>query len=137
MTAQGEQNWQPITMLPTIAEIVTGMLESAAEQHRLLSSARPYSLDNATLDRVERVYRDGLDGHVAFERQVDRWQREYPGAEGLAELAEQVARLHPAYQQVLDLAHQQRGNTIEALMSKSDQQVGLEALLGWRQPPSR
>ncbi|HEY4006870.1 MAG TPA: hypothetical protein VGM60_17030 [Pseudonocardia sp.] len=59
-------------MLPTIAEVVTGMLNGAADQQRLLASARPYSLDNATLDRVERVYLDGLDGHEAFENQLAR-----------------------------------------------------------------
>jgi hypothetical protein len=131
MTAEREQNWQPITMLPMFTEVVTGMLDGAAEQQQLLASARPYSsLDHATLDRVERVYRDGLDGHEAFENQLARWQREHPGAEGLAELGEQVGQLRPAYQRVLDLAAQQRDNTIEALMGKSDAQVGLEALLG-------
>jgi hypothetical protein len=129
MTAEREQNWQPITMLPMFTEVVTGMLDGAAEQQQLLASARPYSsLDHATLDRVERVYRDGLDGHEAFENQLARWQREHPGAEGgLAELGEQVGQLRPAYQRVLDLAAQQRDNTIEALMGKSDAQVGLEA----------
>lgn len=133
MTAMPEQNWQPITMLPTIAQIVTDMLDGADEQHHLLAGARPYSLDNATLDRVERVYRDGMDGHEAFENQVTRWQRDHPGAEGLADLADQVSQLRPAYQRVLDLAHQQRANTIEALMSKSDLQVGIEALFGDRE----
>jgi hypothetical protein len=63
-----------------------------------------------------------------------KWQREHPGAEGLAALAENVTQLRPAYQRVLDLAKQQRANTIEVLMNKSDAQVGLEALLDdtWR-----
>ncbi len=60
-----DQNWQLITMLPTIAHVVSGMLEGAAEQHQLLASAPPYNLDNATLDRVERGYRDGLDGRCS------------------------------------------------------------------------
>jgi hypothetical protein len=38
--------------------------------------------------------------------------------------------LRPAYQRVLDLAHTQRANTIEALMGKSDLQLDLEALFG-------
>lgn len=130
MTATSEQNWQPITMLPTIAQIVTDMLEGAAEQQHLLAGARPYSLDNATLEGVERVYREGMDGHEAFENQVNRWQSDHPGAAGLSDLAEQLGQLRPAYQRVLDLAAQQRTNTIEALMSKSDLQVGLQALLG-------
>jgi hypothetical protein len=132
MTATPEQNWQPITMLPTIAQTVTDMLDGTAEQQHLLTGARPYSLDNATLDHIERVYREGLDGHSAFENQFARWQRDHPDAPDLAEFAEQVGRLRPAYQRVLDLARQQRANTIEALMGKSDLQVGLETLLGGR-----
>ncbi len=38
--------------------------------------------------------------------------------------------MRPAYQRVLDLAHTQRANTIEALMGTSDLQLGLEALFG-------
>jgi hypothetical protein len=105
---RGEPNWQPIGMLPTIAAVVTEMVDGAAEQQRLLTGARPYSLDNATLDRVEQVYRDGAADNGVFEQQVARWQREHPDAEGLAELAATVAELGPAYQRVLDLAAQQR-----------------------------
>lgn len=134
MADKPEQNWQPITILPVLAEVLTGMLDGATDQEQLLSGAGPYSLDNATVDHLERVYRDGLAGHGAFERQLARWQREHPSFEGLAELAEQVGQLRPAYQRVLDLARQQRTNTIEALMRKSDLQVGLEALLGHLPP---
>ena len=134
MEDQQEPTWQPITMLPTIAEMVSGMLDGAAEQQRLLADAPAYRLDNATLDRVERVYSEGMSEHDVFEQQIARWQREHPEAEGLDALAENVARLRPEYQRVLDLAAQQRGNTIEAMMGKSDLELGLEALLG-RQPP--
>lgn len=130
MSESRQQAWQPIGMLPTIAAMVTEMVDGAAEQHQLLAGARPYSLDNATLDRVERVYRDGAADNWVFEQQVARWQREHPAAEGLAELAAKVDELGPAYQRVLDLAAQQRSVTIEALMAKSDLEVGMEALLG-------
>jgi hypothetical protein len=69
------------------AQILTDMLDGAAEQRDLLAGARPYSLDNTTLDHVERVYREGMDGHVAFENQLARWQRDHPDAEGRADLA--------------------------------------------------
>jgi hypothetical protein len=41
MIATPEQNWQPITMLPTIAQVLTDMLDGAAEQRDLLAGARP------------------------------------------------------------------------------------------------
>ncbi|GAA4554317.1 hypothetical protein [Amycolatopsis samaneae] len=71
-----------------------------------------------------------MDGHVAFENQLARWQRDHPDAAGLAEFVEQIGQLCPSYQRMLDLAAQQRANTIEALMGKSDLHLGLDALLG-------
>ncbi|MEV6909237.1 hypothetical protein [Amycolatopsis sp. NPDC051071] len=52
------------------------------------------TLAAATLDRVERVYREGMDGHVAFENQLARWQRDHPDAAGLAEFVEQIGTHH-------------------------------------------
>jgi hypothetical protein len=120
-------------MLPTIQRVVTGMLDGAADQERLLRSARPYSLDEHTLDEVRRVFsendRGGAD-HAVFEQQITRWQRDHPGTEGLEELAADVAKLRPAYQRVLDATDEHRGHTIEALMGSSDAEVGLGTLLG-------
>lgn len=130
MTERGEPNWQPIGMLPVLLEVVSGMVDGAGEHERLLRDAPRYSLDTDTLDGVERVYRDGAADNGVFARQLDRWRREHPGAEGLAEFAAAVERLAPAYQRVLDLVTARRDDTIEALHAKSDLQIGLEALLG-------
>jgi len=129
MSERGEPNWQPIGMLPMLLDVVSGMVEGAREQEQLLRGAPRYSLDTDTLDHVERVYRDGAADNGVFAQQLARWQREHPGADGLAEFAAQVGELEPAYQRVLDLAAARRGDTIEALHSKSDLQVGMEALL--------
>lgn len=128
MTATPEQNWQPISMLPMIAQLVDDMLDGARQQHDVLAAAPRYSLDNATLDRVEGVYGDGLDGHPAFENQLARWQHEHPDAQGLTRLAGRVGQLRPSYQRVLDLTLRLRASTIEALLGKSDLEVGMEAL---------
>jgi hypothetical protein len=96
----GEPNWQPISMLPRIQQVVTGMLDGAADQERLLRQARPYSLDEHTLDEVHRVFsendRGGAD-HAVFEQQLARWQRDHSGTDGLDRLAADVGKLRPAY----------------------------------------
>ncbi|HEY3692844.1 MAG TPA: hypothetical protein VGL46_21590 [Pseudonocardiaceae bacterium] len=129
MSERGEQNWQPIDMLPVLTNVVAEMLDGAAEHERLLREAPRYSLDAATLDDVERVYRDGAADHGLYREQAARWQRSHPGAPGLAELAAGADQLDPAYQRVLALAAARRGDTIEALHGKTDLQVGEEALL--------
>lgn len=134
MTDEQQVPWQPITMLPTVAGLVDEMLDGAAEQQRLLAEAPDYNLDDATLDGVERTYGEGGADNWVFAALAARWQREHPGAEGLAALADQAAKLAPAYQRVLDLVAAKRAVTIEALLGKSDLQVGLEAVLGQRLP---
>ncbi|MGQ0773154.1 MAG: hypothetical protein ACT4NY_01835 [Pseudonocardiales bacterium] len=130
MDERGEPNWQSIEMLPVLTNVVAEMLDGASEHERLLRGAPRYNLDVDTLDRVERVYQEGAADHGLYREQLVRWQRSNPGAAGLAEFAARVAELAPAYQRVLVLAAARRGDTIEALHTKSDLQVGMEALLG-------
>ena len=51
-------NWQPISFLPSIAEMIDGMLESAQEVHVSLQQARtrPHVMDDHTLGRVRQVH---------------------------------------------------------------------------------
>jgi hypothetical protein len=53
--------WQPIASLPLIARVIDGQLETAEEQHRLLLQAQPGSLDDATVERVVRVFTEEVD----------------------------------------------------------------------------
>lgn len=110
------------------AGIRSGKAAPAVEQERLLRDAPRYSLDDATLDNAERVYRDGAADHGLYHEQLVRWQRSHPDAAGLAEFAAGVAELDPAYSRVLALAAQRRGDTIEALHAKSDLQVGMHPI---------
>jgi len=115
-----------------VTNVVAEMLDGAREHERLLRDAPPYDRD--TLDRVERVYRDGATDHDLYREQLARWQRLDPGAAGLTEFAAGVDALDPSYARVLALAAERRGDTIEALHAKSDLQIGVEALLGGQSP---
>ena len=52
MPENEKPNWQPISFLPRIAEMIDGMLEAVVENQKLLEKAEPASLDNATVSRV-------------------------------------------------------------------------------------
>lgn len=129
-----EPNWQPISMLPTLAEHVSGMLDAAAEQARLIAEAPAGKLDTATLDRCAHAFTEGDGEHQAahwlYEQQCASWQRDHPQADGLAEFAANVAQLRPTYQRVLDAVAAQRPYTIEAIMAMSDAELGLATLAG-------
>ncbi|MFX6876770.1 hypothetical protein ABTH39_19600, partial [Acinetobacter baumannii] len=56
-------NWQPITLMPLIANMIAGALTDSRDQLGTLTQARarPHVLDDATIDRVDRVYGEQLE----------------------------------------------------------------------------
>ena len=57
MTNERTPHWQPLSALPMIAQVMDGMLASTQENHRTLQAARhrPYSLDDDTVQRTQKV----------------------------------------------------------------------------------
>src|SRR5438034_9821886 len=71
-----EPTWQPLSQLPLIAYAIDGMTDSAEEQLINLQQAetRPHVLDNATVDRLIRVYTEQKDDLWLYEEQLARWR---------------------------------------------------------------
>ena len=99
--------------------------------------ARPGLLDEATVARIIRVHQDQACDLVLFQNQADRWkvtsgltaaqQADVAGYEAA------VAQLRQVNSDVLSAADQLARTTIEAVLARSDLELGLEALLrGWR-----
>jgi hypothetical protein len=72
---QQQPNWQPISQLPLIAHMIDGMTDSAEEQLVNLqqAEAQPHLLDNATVDRLIRVYTEQKNDLWLYEEQFARW----------------------------------------------------------------
>jgi hypothetical protein len=133
-------NWQPIRQLPLVASMIDGALSDTSEHLRTLSKARatPHVLDDATIDRVERVHGEQLEFVDLYAEQIRRWWAEGPSAAQTRELhrlEEQNRRLREVTMDVLALARELREGTIDRIMAMSDLELGLRALLGM--PPSR
>ncbi len=125
--------WHPIAALPVIAPVIDGQLESAEEQHRLLLQARPGSLDDATVERVVRLFTEEMEFLDLYEQQLDRWRTGPLTAGQLREvqrLGGQVARNREVATTILALAEELKATTIEAILGKSDLELGLELLAG-------
>jgi signal transduction histidine kinase len=127
--------WHPITALPVIATLVDGQLEGAEEQYQTLQEARwrPGALDDATVERVLRVFSEEMEFLDIYDEQLDRWRKGplTPVQQKEVErLGAQVARNREVASSILDLAEELNATTINALMAKSDLELGLEALLG-------
>ena len=64
-------------MLAVVASLIDGSLSDAHEHHERLLKARPkpYVFDDATIARVERVNREGLELCDVYDEQLVRWGR--------------------------------------------------------------
>ena len=135
-------NWQPIRVMPLIASMIDGALEDTREHLKTLTEAQsqPHVLDDATIDRTERVYAEQLEFVSIYAQQISRWRAEKPSADQTSELDRmegQNGQLRAVTEDVLALAGELRQGTIERVMHMSGVELGLQALLGNRHPGRR
>jgi len=134
MTDTTRPNWQPISMLPTIAGIVDGELADAEEHYATLLQVRnkPYVLDDATLERSSKLHTEQLEFTWVFREQLERWHRTglttYEREE-IDRLSAQLERLRMALTNILALADELKEGTIDKVLAKSDLELGIEVLL--------
>ena len=128
-------NWQPISFLPNIAEMIGGMLESAQEVHGSLQQARsrPHIMDDYTIGRVREVHGTQLDDLWLYEEQLSRWQTPAPTEteqQEIDRLNQQLAKLRRVLTATLALADEMKDATIDKILAKDDFELGLEFLMG-------
>jgi hypothetical protein len=137
---QTTPNWQPLSMLPMMAEMVSGMLDEVQKQLQNLRAAqeKPHVLDDDTVGRVLKVYGEQQDFLWVYEAQLARWQQEHltPQQQQQTEqMAAQLTQLKPGLSEILELAEDLKGQTIESVLGKSDAELALDTLSGKIKPP--
>lgn len=117
-----------------MAGMLTEQLAANREQLELLERARrePWLLDDATVDRVKKVFGVQRDDMWLWEENGRRWQAldldtaTRAQVNGYMSLAAQFATTTTT--EVLALADEIAGGTISKVMAKSDLELGIEAL---------
>ena len=142
MAANDQVNWQPISQMMLIASMIDTSLDDTREHLATLTKARakPHVLDDATIDRVERVHTEQLEFVAIYTQQISRWREEKPSASqtrALDRMATQNQQLRDVTADVLTLARELRKGTIERVLGMSDQELGLQSLLGKRPAKKR
>ena len=135
-------NWQPISQMPLIAGMIDGALDDTRDHVGTLNKAcaRPHVLDDATIDRVERVHTEQLEFVDIYDRQISRWRTEKPTADQtrkLDRMEEQNRQLRAMTMEVLALAGKLRKGSIDRIMGTSDLELGLQAILDGRSSSRR
>ena len=131
---------QPIGMLPVTGKLIDESVAGPQEQYATLAQARakPPVLDDATVTRVERVFREERDWIGVYEQQLARWRTLALTAAQRAEVDRLAGELSPwraVVEMTLQLAAELKAGTIDAIMRKDDAELGLEVLLGLRPLP--
>ncbi len=133
-------NWQLLSRLPMLAEMVSGMLDAVETQLQSLRAAQeqPHILDDYTVGRVFKVYGEQQEFLWVYEAQLERWQQESLSAvqrQQLEQMAAQLALLKLGVKEILAIADELSGKTIESVLGKSDLEVALDVLSGKLKPP--
>ncbi len=100
MAHQTTPNWQPISFLPKLAEMVDGMLASAEEVYGSLQQAqdRPHVMDDYTIGRVREVHTTQRNDLWLYEEQLSRWQHAEPTPAQETEIKQLQRQVRPATQ---------------------------------------
>ena len=127
-------------MLPTFTDMVDGMLEASVEQlsNMRLAVDKPHVLDDATVNRIIKLYSEQLEDHWLFEKQFARWKRERLSdteAKEVNRLIDQSATLKATNEKILALAERIAPGTIDKIVAMDDFELGLKVLTGEIKPP--
>ena len=139
MTETDEPQWQPLSQLAFIASIIDGQLSDVQEQWETLQEgrSRPHVFDDALVDRIEQVYGEMLEDHWLWPEQLRRWSElrlTAPQKTEVERLKGQADKLKATLEQILAFAKEVRPGTIDAVLRKSDLELGLEMLLRGGRP---
>ena len=133
-------NWQPLSMLPTLAKMVAAQLEEVETQLQTLREAQkqPHVLDDYTVGRVLKVYGEQQDFMWVYEAQLARWQKEslsQTQRQQIEQMSQQLKQIEPGLSEILKIAEDLKGKTIESILGKSDVELALDVLSGKIPPP--
>lgn len=123
-------NQLPISQLPLLATTLAGILENTEEQLQQFNEIRdkPHVLDDATVQRAQRLYRVQLQDMDLYENQADIWLAENPtGSQQtmLDKVLMQIGQIRGQSQIILDLLAEIEAGTIDRIMAMTDEEVGL------------
>jgi hypothetical protein len=128
-----QPNWQPISQLPLIAQMIDGELGDTSTQYENLLPAKnkPHVLDDYTVGRLLKVFGERQEFFGIYAEQLAKWKALDLNAtqkKEVTRLEAQLEKLVKVSTAVLDLANELKEGTIEKVLGKSDLELGLEAL---------
>ncbi|MGR5978440.1 hypothetical protein ACT7DJ_10870 [Bacillus cereus] len=119
MTKTPEPNWQPISALSMIANMIDNQLEDTNEQYTQLLEVnqQPCVLDDYTVCRIIQLHTDQLEFIPIYKKQLAKWQIELhltlTQQNEITRLQKQVEQWENVSTDILHLASILKEKTIE------------------------
>ena len=133
-----ELNWQPLSFLPQLAELIDDALENSEDmlQNFVGRDLTPV-FDDDTVKRMLNAYREQRELLDVYDRQLKIWQESQcqlnqGQAMEISRLLKQLVKLKAATDKLLETTQRLQSNTIETIMGKSDVELAMEVLTGKR-----
>lgn len=126
-------NTYTIEALPMFEKMVNELLEMNQEQLNLFQEARTGSLDNAVVHHAISNFKEQQEFIALHKNQFKIWEKEVKDQEKLSRVSSLQNKLKEAIKlndKLLKLLNSLKGKTIESVLSKSDEELGADFLLG-------
>ncbi len=135
MAHEETPHWQPIGVLPELAPMIDGMLDSAEDVSQSLQQAedRPHVMDEYTVGRVREVHGTQRKDLWLSEEQLARGSTADPTLvqrQEIDRLTHQLDRLRRVLTCTLTRTDARKEATIEKVMATSDIELAIEVLTG-------
>ncbi|MEQ8222992.1 MAG: hypothetical protein ABRQ37_11870 [Candidatus Eremiobacterota bacterium] len=128
-------NWQPLSMIPTIASIINGEVENFEDLYKMLCEARkkPHVMDDMTLDRAISNHRKYLEEAWVYDEQLTRWKKENPTGDQSREierLTGQIVKYRKMCEDIIAMSEEVKKGSINRILEMSDEEVAIAVLTG-------
>jgi hypothetical protein len=130
-----EPNWQPLSMLPTIAMILNEEMAGTEEQLTSLQQARGHAavLDDDLIHRVQVLYSEQLEFIPLHREQLAQWRTASPSKaqrKVITRLTAQLDRHEAVLKDILALAKGLEAETLDAILRMEEGELGLAMFEG-------
>lgn len=130
-----QQIFYRIEKLPTFEKLLNEEVLETQKLNQLLEETedKPYLMDDTTMNRSVKFYQNGIDYMPYYQKQFNRWKAKELTSEQINKITE-LEFLVDLQMRFLEygmaLSKKIAKNTIEKILSKSDFEIGFEAIFG-------
>jgi len=129
-----QPSWYGLNMLPICDEVLERQLNTSIDQYANLCEVtdKPHVLDKDIVSRIIKSHSQQNEDVWVYFEQCQKWRSLSPSAEEIKlinQVEKNAAKLERINKNIIDLASQIMGKTIDSVVSAKDFDFGLDWLL--------